>query len=239
MSELDKILCSSYVLESSRNELEMYQDRIKQLYKLLLDAYHERDEARQQLQKSEAEISELRKLLNQCLPSSSAEINHKPKVTEPILDYIVEANNNQSYVFSPSTPADCISDVANSPAMSNASLSESSNLQMPNVQGLCGLVWTGKRTIWSKDLMLDHASMVIDNLVKGRPLPEKGKLVQAVVAAEPLLETVLLAGRLPRWRNPPTMSSVRTEMPNSVTCLHQSSLQHQSSSGIMRNRFQQ
>ncbi|GLT35145.1 hypothetical protein SLA2020_096230 [Shorea laevis] len=238
MSELDKILCSSYVLESSRNELEMHQDRIKQLYKLLLDAYQERDEARQQWQKSEEEISELRKLLNHCMPISSAETDHNPKVTEPILDYIVEANNNQSYVFSPSTPADCISDVANSPAMSNASLSESSNLKMPNGQGSCGLVWKEKGTTWSKDLMLDHASMVIDNLVKGRPLPEKGKLVQAVVAAEPLLQTLILAGRLPRWRNPPTMSSMRTEIPNSVTCLHQSSLQHQSSSGIIRSRFQ-
>ncbi|XP_020084315.1 uncharacterized protein LOC109707464 [Ananas comosus] len=36
-----------------------------------------------------------------------------------------------------------------------------------------------------------------------RGLPEKGRLVEAVVAAGPLLQTLLLAGPLPRWRHPP------------------------------------
>ncbi|XP_075498930.1 uncharacterized protein LOC142537266 [Primulina tabacum] len=36
-----------------------------------------------------------------------------------------------------------------------------------------------------------------------RPLPEKGKLLQAVMKAGPLLQTLLLAGPLPRWRQPP------------------------------------
>ncbi|CAM0908354.1 unnamed protein product [Alopecurus aequalis] len=34
-------------------------------------------------------------------------------------------------------------------------------------------------------------------------LPEKGRLVEAVVSAGPLLQTLLLAGPLPRWRHPP------------------------------------
>ncbi|KAK9691193.1 hypothetical protein RND81_09G182300 [Saponaria officinalis] len=36
-----------------------------------------------------------------------------------------------------------------------------------------------------------------------RPLPEKGKLLQAVMNAGPLLQTLLLAGPLPQWRHPP------------------------------------
>ncbi|KAI3450625.1 hypothetical protein Pfo_007290 [Paulownia fortunei] len=36
-----------------------------------------------------------------------------------------------------------------------------------------------------------------------RPLPEKGKLLQAVMKAGPLLQTLLLAGPLPQWRHPP------------------------------------
>ncbi|EES11787.1 hypothetical protein BDA96_06G015800 [Sorghum bicolor] len=36
-----------------------------------------------------------------------------------------------------------------------------------------------------------------------RRLPEKGRLVEAVVSAGPLLQTLLLAGPLPRWRHPP------------------------------------
>ncbi|KAK6142107.1 hypothetical protein DH2020_006975 [Rehmannia glutinosa] len=44
---------------------------------------------------------------------------------------------------------------------------------------------------------------IIDDLVKGRALPEKGGFLEAVVRAGPLLRTILVAGPLPRWRNPP------------------------------------
>lgn len=40
-------------------------------------------------------------------------------------------------------------------------------------------------------------------LVPEKPLPEKGKLLQAVMQAGPLLQTLLLAGPLPQWRHPP------------------------------------
>ncbi|XP_054812850.1 uncharacterized protein LOC129313613 isoform X2 [Prosopis cineraria] len=40
-------------------------------------------------------------------------------------------------------------------------------------------------------------------LVQDKPLPEKGKLLQAVMKAGPLLQTLLLAGPLPQWRHPP------------------------------------
>lgn len=41
------------------------------------------------------------------------------------------------------------------------------------------------------------------DLVCEKPLPEKGKLLQAVMKAGPLLQTLLLAGPLPQWRHPP------------------------------------
>ncbi|XP_022752912.1 protein enabled homolog [Durio zibethinus] len=40
-------------------------------------------------------------------------------------------------------------------------------------------------------------------LVPEKPLPEKGKLLQAVMKAGPLLQTLFLAGPLPQWRHPP------------------------------------
>ncbi|CAL9069894.1 unnamed protein product, partial [Musa banksii] len=52
-------------------------------------------------------------------------------------------------------------------------------------------------------LRAKEASAVIDGLVIKKPLPEKGKLLQAVLEAGPTLQTLLLAGPLPRWRNPP------------------------------------
>lgn len=38
---------------------------------------------------------------------------------------------------------------------------------------------------------------------KQRALPEKGRLLQAVMEAGPILQTLLLAGPLPQWQHPP------------------------------------
>ncbi|XP_073147905.1 uncharacterized protein [Henckelia pumila] len=48
-----------------------------------------------------------------------------------------------------------------------------------------------------------EAEQELAPVVPDRPLPEKGKLLQAVMKAGPLLQTLLLAGPLPRWRHPP------------------------------------
>lgn len=48
-----------------------------------------------------------------------------------------------------------------------------------------------------------ESTMMIDLIAKDKPLPEKGKLLQAVMKAGPLLQTLLLAGPLPQWRHPP------------------------------------
>ncbi|KAM7263906.1 hypothetical protein ACFE04_001589 [Oxalis oulophora] len=43
-----------------------------------------------------------------------------------------------------------------------------------------------------------------DNLAGSRPLPEKGRLLQAVKEAGPLLKTLLIGGGpLPQWQHPP------------------------------------
>ncbi|KAK6929149.1 Protein of unknown function DUF1635 [Dillenia turbinata] len=40
-------------------------------------------------------------------------------------------------------------------------------------------------------------------LIPKKPLPEKGKFLQAVMDAGPLLQTLMLAGPLPQWQIPP------------------------------------
>ncbi|KAJ4979524.1 hypothetical protein NE237_010304 [Protea cynaroides] len=47
------------------------------------------------------------------------------------------------------------------------------------------------------------STMATVQLSSEKPLPEKGKLLQAVMKAGPLLQTLLLAGPLPQWRHPP------------------------------------
>ncbi|KAF0891617.1 hypothetical protein E2562_010602 [Oryza meyeriana var. granulata] len=53
------------------------------------------------------------------------------------------------------------------------------------------------------ELALDAADEAEREMALARRLPEKGCLVEAVVSAGPLLQTLLLAGPLPRWRHPP------------------------------------
>ncbi|KAL8501320.1 hypothetical protein ACS0TY_020749 [Phlomoides rotata] len=64
-----------------------------------------------------------------------------------------------------------------------------------------------------------------------RPLPEKGKFLQAVMKAGPLLQTLLLAGPLPQWRHPPPPVDAHlippppvVVPPSSTHFLHQDSL---------------
>ncbi|CAN4115041.1 unnamed protein product [Withania somnifera] len=44
---------------------------------------------------------------------------------------------------------------------------------------------------------------LMDKVIVKKPLPEKGKFLQAVMEAGPLLQTLLLAGPLPQWQHPP------------------------------------
>ncbi|PKA46354.1 hypothetical protein AXF42_Ash021678 [Apostasia shenzhenica] len=44
-----------------------------------------------------------------------------------------------------------------------------------------------------------------NRLAKQKPLPEKGRLVEAVIDAGPLLHTLSVGGNLPKWRNPPSL----------------------------------
>jgi hypothetical protein len=52
------------------------------------------------------------------------------------------------------------------------------------------------------------ADAALDMLASKRPLPQKGRLLAAVMEAGPLLQNLLVAGQLPRWRNPPTVHAL-------------------------------
>ncbi|KAL1558177.1 hypothetical protein AAHA92_08673 [Salvia divinorum] len=54
-----------------------------------------------------------------------------------------------------------------------------------------------------------------------RPLPEKGKFLQAVMKAGPLLQTLLLAGPLPQWRHPPPPLDAYQIPPPPLSALNQ------------------
>ncbi|GAV57875.1 DUF1635 domain-containing protein, partial [Cephalotus follicularis] len=123
---------------------------------------------------------QLQKVLNKfIMPSSPAELH-------PILPYI-----------QPGSPAVVM------PTKANSSITESNSHSHGSspVESLFDAVTSPDN--------IDPATAVIDNLVEGKSLPQKGKLLQAVLDAGPLLQTLLVAGPLPQWRNPPPLQTFK------------------------------
>ncbi|XP_057782790.1 uncharacterized protein LOC131000748 [Salvia miltiorrhiza] len=83
------------------------------------------------------------------------------------------------------------------PAKANSSVTESNSLSETYSTPVDSLF----DAVSSPDV--DQASLIIDDLAKATILPQRGNFLQAVLRAGPLLETLLVAGPLPTWRNPP------------------------------------
>ena len=193
-------------------QIRKYREEVKHLLNLLNLAYQERDEARDQLQK----------LLNKLMPSSPTELQPilpHPQSESPLMiaakanSSITESNslsdtyNHQSHG---SSPVDSFFDAVNSPDFSSINVVDSGSMgfvNQPFVQEYNGSVSTG--LVSPGVTKVDPAATVIDNLAKGKTLPQKGKLLQAVTEAGPLLQTLLVAGPLPQWRNPPPLQTFK------------------------------
>ncbi|XVE79644.1 hypothetical protein DITRI_Ditri14bG0074600 [Diplodiscus trichospermus] len=198
----------------ANEQTRKYREEVKHLLNLLKLAYQERDEARDQLQK----------LLNKLMPSSPTELqpilpHHQSE--SPLLiatkanSSITESSslsdtyNNQSHG---SSPVDSFFDAVTSPEFSSINMADSGSMGFVNQP--YGSVSTG--LVSSGVTKVDATAALIDNLAKGKTLPQKGKLLQAVMEAGPLLQTLLVAGPLPRWRNPPRLQTFKIP-PVSIT----------------------
>ncbi|KAJ7980904.1 TOX high mobility group box family member 4-A, putative isoform 4 [Quillaja saponaria] len=116
-----------------------------------------------------------------------------------------ETYNYQSHN---SSPVDSFFDGVSSPEFSNISAVDSANkgyVNQPLVQDFnCSLT---PALVSSAMPKIDPVDALIDELVRGKPLPQKGNLLQSVTDAGPLLQNLLVAGPLPQWRNPPPLQS--------------------------------
>ncbi|KAK6144564.1 hypothetical protein DH2020_021384 [Rehmannia glutinosa] len=170
----------------ANEEMQKNKEYIKQLIHLLKFAIQERDEARNQLNK----------LLNKpkteyfpAIPQFQTDTNFlKPGKANSSITESNSLSETHNYGQSHnSSPVESLFDAVSSPEFSNINFVV--NQQQP-------LIVAPK---------IDRESLIIDSLVKGRVLPQKGKFLQAVLETGPLLQTLLVAGPLPRWRNPPQM----------------------------------
>ncbi|KAG6739261.1 hypothetical protein POTOM_056852 [Populus tomentosa] len=136
-----------------------------------------------------------------------------------------ETYNHQSHG---SSPVDPFFDTITSPDFSNNNLADSSHMGFVSnafVQEYKGSISAG--LVPPAVAKIHPADAVIENFIKGKVLPQKGKLLQALMEARPLLQTLLLAGPLPRWRNSPPLQPFNilpVSMSNQKTFANASSL---------------
>ncbi|KAL4605200.1 hypothetical protein ACB092_09G011700, partial [Castanea dentata] len=226
-----KLLCKNHELETARMEAEEEigkdKQKIQQLYQLLDIAFRERDEAKDQLQRlqnkllptiqDETSPSLLQVLSDQSsIPTKITETN--PMAIESDSNFKACSYNSHDSI---STPVNHLFGSVFYPDFTYPSTADSRNHKQPLVQDCSG--------------SFDRASVMIDSLVRGKPLPQKGKLLQTVLEAGPLLQTILLPP-LPQWRNPPPLPDLQVPS-NPIQkndCTIQSSPHHVNSHGYTR-----
>ncbi|KAL5055960.1 hypothetical protein RYX36_036642 [Vicia faba] len=156
-------------------ELELVKNMNTELYNMLMKVRRERDEARNLLQK----------LLNNRFP-----IEFQQENSLGFLHSSISSSNITQYgSFSHCSPSS-----SSSPEIPNTSMSHVNHYHN---QSFNYSMMPIKRSVCDDD----YGSRYIDNIAKKRVLPQKGKLLQAVYDAGPLLQTILDDGHLPTWRN--------------------------------------
>ncbi|XP_021716224.1 uncharacterized protein LOC110684121 [Chenopodium quinoa] len=209
-----KLEYKTYELEMTKNEtneeIRKSNEQIKKLLQLLQTAYKERDEAKFQLQKVQQIMA-----------------FNKPNNNNNAIDHFIPTTNSSAFLappFSPDSPlllANFAVTKANSTITDSSSFSlethttnNHNNFSHPHslVSSPAASSPDSSNNVFSTPPTLspkptpkkiDQESLIIANLAKGKALPPKGKLLQAVLESGPLLSTLMVAGSLPQWRNPP------------------------------------
>ena len=215
----------------AKEEMREHKEDVEHLTNMLKVASQERDEAKSQLQKVLNNLV-LSELMAASLPIHPQEQSENPLVVSVIgnssiteSNSLSETHNHQSHG---SSPVDPFFDTITSPDFSNNNLADSSHMGLVSntfVQEYKGSISAG--LVPPAVAKIHPADAVIENFVKGKVLPQKGKLLQALMEARPLLQTLLLAGLLPRWRNSPPLQPfniVPVSMSNQNTFANASSL---------------
>ncbi|KAF8039496.1 hypothetical protein BT93_B1884 [Corymbia citriodora subsp. variegata] len=193
MEELrHSLLCTTVELENTKatvqEELRRRDDQLLQLRELLDKAIRERNEAHDRYQKLLLE-----KLVLQQQQHHHHQHHHQ-QLTGPLSG--VSSIEDEPRRGIDSNNAFSSSDSDESIVSSPPPQLTSPTTSLPPPQQAPSLV-SQMMTVVPQNSTPDV------ELVPDKPLPEKGKLLQAVMKAGPLLQTLLLAGPLPQWRHPP------------------------------------
>lgn len=172
-------------------ELEVMKNDKRELLILLKMAYQERDQARE----------ELNKVVNKLTTPTFVEIPSMMIPTPTKANSSITESHSPSHVSSPIDPL--------LEAISPPELSKVNNVVESNNFGYFNQPLVQNTSVFHNNkAKRDDANEVIESLLKGKTLPQKGKLLKAVKDAGPLLKTLLVAGPLPKWRTPPPVQNI-------------------------------
>ncbi|CAN4120391.1 unnamed protein product [Withania somnifera] len=183
-------------------------DELKQTLLLTtMELENTRLKAQEELKMREAEILQLKDLLNRTInEKNEAQDKYKKLVFEKLLLQQQQHHHQQQQqllVFQQTGPLSGVSSIEDEPIINNTTFSSSD----------CD------ESIVSSPQEKEQQDLPI---LVDKPLPENGKFLQAVMKAGPLLQTLLLAGPLPQWRHPPPpMDSYEIPPPPVVIPSHQ------------------
>ncbi|XP_068645017.1 uncharacterized protein [Aristolochia californica] len=196
IDELKQLLMyTSFELEAAKEGKRRDEETEKQLLFLLKETSRERDELREQLQKLLTKLTEPCNLLPN-LQSDCPPVRFSKGITSSTdSDCLSETyNSHHSY----GSPVDSFLDAGSLPEMSNLNMPDSNNIVVRHHP---------VQQEFPTPTQIDPASLIIDQLAMKRKLPERGKFLEAMSNAGPLLKNLLVAGSLPQWRNPPPLQS--------------------------------
>ncbi|KAL0918131.1 hypothetical protein M5K25_010122 [Dendrobium thyrsiflorum] len=180
------------------------------------------DELRSDLWAASLELQELRNNVGEELRKKDEQINHLIKLLNAAIQERDEARDQLQmllgYQRQPETPllmpAKCSSSFTDSESLSDIQNHQPFALSpVINSTGGDGDSITGIKSSKKSEMNIsvksirckhDPVESKLDQLMK-KPLPEQGKLLEAVMAAGPLLCTLMVVGDLPQWRNPPSL----------------------------------
>ncbi|XP_010557293.1 PREDICTED: uncharacterized protein LOC104826341 [Tarenaya hassleriana] len=177
-------------------------EEVKDLLRLLKLACRERDEAKDHLQsllKKQSMSHHDTADHNAVVLAVAQNPKSNSSVTESNSLSLGSSPVDDSFFFDPVASPEFsnfnnVTDPVHGIGFGNRPINRNCNPQRPFAQNYPSMV-----------KMIDPVEALIDEMVKGEVLPVKGRLLKTVTESGPLLQTLLLAGALPQWRNPPPM----------------------------------
>ncbi|KAK1570767.1 hypothetical protein Q3G72_006700 [Acer saccharum] len=183
--------------------------------------------AKEEIARRELELIQVKDVLNRTLKErNDAQIKYQKLILEnqTLQQQLQKQKQNQE-------KADLPSSGSASSSEDHESKSSDSDDSTKNFAALSPVVVSGP-ILLPQQTFLPEALLpetVFDKLVGEKPLPEKGRLLKAVMEAGPLLQTLLLAGPLPQWQHPPPQLDTIEIPPVAISSPSPRLLHHQDS----------